>query len=642
MNAQTDSSLLNSAHKFFEEENYPQAISLYEKIYDSEPENVFVAFRLAESYRFIRDYQTAKDFYEDVLDLNVPEYSRAQYWLALCLKTLEEYDEAKNEFEKIANDTSDFYNTLFIARSRKEIDACAVADSLKKNPLRIRIKNLGAQINSTYSDFAAIPFDSSSLLFTSTRRNIFDTTTTNKISAQLFQTTKINSEWSVAREIEALNDSQFYTGNGAFSPDGKRLYFTRCQQSEMNTLECFLYVSKFENGKWQTSQPLNDEINLQGYIATQPTIANGKRGEQILYFVSNRPGGFGGNDIWYSTISRDGIFSPPKNCGNVINTSENEASPYYHQRTRALYFSSEGHRGCGGFDIFQSEGALAKWSEVKNLGYPLNSGVDDIFFSANVFLGDGFLTSNRDGGMKESGQTATCCDDIYSYHWITPPKVMPVVIITGNVKDSSSQEILEDVDVSLVDVASGEEVDGERTLPNKNFLFQAPSENNYRIIATKSGYLSLSKKIDTQGVSDNDTLNIEMTLEKISLYVGQILSSIRFEFGRTDLTPEFQSSLDTVATYLKQHPTIIVEVGAHTDNKGSDEFNAGLSQSRALNVIHYFLKLGIKSERLMFRAYSESQPIAPNENPDGSDNPEGRKLNRRTEVKVLDIKMKEE
>ncbi len=640
--AQSATALLDSANSCFDEKNYAEAIFLYEIIYEKESDNSFVAFRLAESYRFVRDYVNAQYYYEEVLEESFLEFPQAQLWYAMCLKFSENYDAARVAFEKIAFDTANAFDSLIVRRAHREIDACIFADSLKQHPLPIIIENAGAHINTQYSDFAAIPFDSTSIIFTSSRREQDDAPREIRIFAELFYSQKNDSGWRNAKKISELNTSGFMNGNGAFSPDRKIFFFTRCTQIAINTLECKLYVSEFISEKWSEPLLLNSDINLPGYISTQPAVAKGKRGELILYFVSNRPGGKGGNDIWFVNIFSDGKISRAENCGSVINTVENEASPFYHQRNQTLYFSSEGHRGCGGYDIFQSDGSLAQWSEVKNAGYPLNSGVDDIFFNAQTFLNDGFLTSNRAGGITEDNQTETCCDDIYEYHWLIPQKIKPIIIITGRVKDVFSEENLSDAAITLRDIANSEWIEKEFTQKNTHSIFAVPSERTYKIFVLKEEYIPYAKKIDTHGLNDNDTIYFEIALEKLPVHVGQILHTIHFEFGRTDIPAKLKPSLDSTAQFLVQQPQIIVEIGAHTDSKGSELFNAGLSKTRAMNIINYFIRLGINRKQLVFRAYSESMPIAPNENPDGSDNPEGRKLNRRTEVRVLEVIMIEE
>ncbi|MFT4594829.1 MAG: OOP family OmpA-OmpF porin, partial [Polaribacter sp.] len=428
-------------------------------------------------------------------------------------------------------------------------------------------------------------------------------------------------------------DPEQHIGNGALSPDGQRFYFTQCQENFVGKVICHLYYAEKEGDKWGESIKMNDQINLPNFTTTQPTVGReSKRNQEVIYFISDRPEGKGGLDIWYTEFhARTKRFRTPKNAGAAINTPGTEFTPFYDVSTHSLYFSTDGRVGLGGLDVYKIEGEKTKWSKdsLQHLGKAVNSPADDFDFVLNKDRQTGFLVSNREGGVAL--MNATCCDDIYSFEFVEYVNIH----LNGLVIDTAC---LDEVDVLLYmkDPSTGEKYLVEELRVNPcTFSFTLEPDRDYTIEAKKNGYFNDMVEATTKNLTPADTLNIELKLTKIPKK-PIVLEGILYDFDSANLTASAKVSLDTgLYPIMIENPQIIIELSSHTDAKGSDAYNLNLSKERAKSVVDYMISMGIDSRRLKDVGYGESKPIAANENPDGSDNPEGRGLNRRTEFEII-------
>jgi outer membrane protein OmpA-like peptidoglycan-associated protein len=387
-----------------------------------------------------------------------------------------------------------------------------------------------------------------------------------------------------------------------------------------------------KDGRWLEPQPLDDQINLEGYTSTHPTMGReSKKNQEVLYFVSDRPGTRGGLDIWYTEYdARKKMFKKPKNAGSKLNTVGSEATPFYDVKTKTLYYSTDGKANIGGLDVFKAAGELNKWDPSVNLGTPINSTADDLDFALSVDGKGGFVVSNRKGG--QSLYNATCCDDIYEF----VKTEFIVMYVTGNVLDKRTKEFIKETTVNVY-IVNGEEKYLAEQVKSKNgeYTIQLRPGFNYSIEPSTEGYLNTAIELSTTQLKKTDTLKRNVELLKISDQ-PIVIPQVNYEFNSPVLTLESKMILDTtLVQLLKRNPDIIVEISSHTDNKGTDEYNNALSQKRAESVVTYLKSKGIKNDRLKAKGYGESKPVAPNENADGSDNPEGRQLNRRTEFRII-------
>ncbi|MDD4150767.1 MAG: OmpA family protein [Bacteroidales bacterium] len=584
---------------------------------------------------------------------------------ARCLHTLSDYENATKYFELFISETkreSDLkdYNRL----AKDYIEGIASIPILKDSSLNVIISLLDNTVNKPHIEFSPIPYDDNKLIFASLPEKEIkfydpehDTLPTRKF--YIAQRQGSNKWKNLGEWNKTINGDNINTGNGAFSDDKQRFYFSRCEKDFKHTMVCKLYVSELKNNEWQEPIALPEIINDPITSNTMPTIGLSRKSTDILYFVSDREGGRGGKDIWFTYYDpRKETWKEPKNCGRKINTILDEITPYYNIDTKTLYFSSEGHPGLGGFDIYKTFGEGKSFEGPKNVGYPINSSFDDLYYILEDSRQRGFFTSNRSGGY--SLRHENCCDDIYEFihkDFINIAVTGKVFGITDSlfflsIKDeyienlnigldildkSDEIELLYDYPVNLYIVNGNKEyfVKTSLTTPG-HYFFNLEQGKDYVISVKDVNKKDIRLPLTTKGITRSDTIVMDAIM--VSTFPAQslIVKNIYYEFAKSELTSVAKTTINnTIYEVLQSYPDIIIEISSHTDSIDTEAFNMQLSQDRAQSVVDYLINKGIGKERLVAKGYGKNQPIAPNSNPDGTDNPEGRQKNRRTEFKVL-------
>jgi len=615
------------------------ALVYYKEWFKRKPNNAAVGFQLAELYRLTRDYALASDAYWKVLKLVGPKYPMALYHAGDMYMQVGNYEDAKKNFSKFKRFASDMKDPWFKKLVLAKMKGCELGISLRDSVKSAEVEHLDETINKAHIEFSPIPIDSTTLIYGSLKSETIDFYSVEEIDSseipirKLYLAKKESGKWASKGEFtDPTGEQLHHIGNGALSPSGERFYFTQCRNNWQNKVICHLYYSVKENGKWGKPVKMNDLINLPNYTTTQPTIGReSKRNQEVIYFVSDRPGGKGGLDIWYTEFhARTKRFRTPKNAGAAINSPGTEFTPFYDISTHSLYFSTDGKTGLGGLDVYKIEGEKTKWRKdsLVHMGKAINSPADDFDFVLNKNRTSGFLVSNREGGVAL--MNSTCCDDIYSFEFVEYVNIQ----LNGLVIDTTC---LEEVDVFLYMIKE----DGERYLAEElrvnpcAFSFVLEPDRDYEIEARKFGYLNDALKVSTKNLTPADTLKPTLVLTKVP-EKPIVLEGILYEFDSADLTVSAKESLDTgLYSIMIENPQLIIELSSHTDSKGSDSYNLKLSQQRAKSVVDYMIDRGINKKRLVDKGYGETRPIAANAHPDGSDNPEGRKLNRRTELEII-------
>jgi WD40 repeat protein len=414
--SQTYKAFVNAGEKAFLNGDYYEAKTFYLKALEFENADVEVKFKAAEASRLFNDYYAAAYLYnQTVRDDKDKRFPLALYWLATMNKMMGEYDAAKNlffQYYTLHAADSNYYSQ----RAQREIKDCETAHEMMKDTVPADVKNLGNTINTVYSDFAGQIIRDSLFYYSSLRFENKDPKTrkTKNYVSKILESKTKGQDFRQPQPLDtAFNLPDLHDCNAAFSADNKLMVFTRCTNINFSALRCELYESKNLKGKWQPPARLNDSINLKDYTATQPAIAtNGAEG-YVLYFVSDRPGGYGKTDIWKSFISANGKYTQPENLGADINTADEEITPYFSNPEQTLYFSSNGHTGLGGYDIFKSKMTNTAFAAPVNIGYPLNTSYHDLYYTVNDAGNKGLLSSNRLGSMYIKNKT--CCYDIYAY-----------------------------------------------------------------------------------------------------------------------------------------------------------------------------------------------------------------------------------
>lgn len=649
--SQSDSALVKNASgktlkrlgKNAMQQNDPSAaITFFEAYLKNNRSDAVVMYLLGHSFLQIRDYDRAQQLFLKAYTTNKEKAPEALYYHAQMQKSNGLYDSAKTNFQKFKKEYKGNVKNLKKLATR-EIQLCDSVQKLVATENKIIIQHLDSSINMVNTEGAPVSADENTMVFTSLRTDkkeyIVDNDTANTPKRKLYVAKRENDVWRFDGEYSSVfNDPNFNTGNACFSPDRNRIYFTRCKPNFNEKMTCAIYVSEKTADGWSEPVKLPKTINSPKYTASMPAVTTDpKKGNEVIYFVSNRKEGKGGMDIWYTVYDKKNkVYKAPRNAGTRINSSGDEISPFFDNETRTLYFSSDGMGGLGGFDIFKATGDGKKWLTTENIGQPINTGADDIFYTIAVNREEGFFVSNRKGG--NALKNSTCCDDIYYYkrseyvrillkgtvtEMLDPNVIVPFASIEVYLKDKKTQEKL------LVKTLTADSLG--------NYSTSLEADREYALIVKKSDYLGTTSDVSTLGVTQSKTISKNLALTKKPKEPIRI-PNIQYEFDRSNILEASKLAIDTtILALMEANPELIIELQSHTDNKGSDQYNMKLSQKRAESVVSYLISKGIQPKRLVAKGYGESRPIVSNENADGSDSPEGRAQNRRTDFKIIGV-----
>ncbi|MBA2611486.1 MAG: OmpA family protein [Bacteroidetes bacterium] len=618
------------------------AITFYEAYLNLNNRDAKAKYQLAQAYLQIRDYDRAQRMFLNAYETDVEKAPTSLYYHAQMQKSNGLYDSAKINFQKFKKEYKGEEKNLK-KQATKEIVFCDSVQKIVNTEKKVVISHLDSTINKVNTEGAPINVDDNTLVFTSLRTDkkeyVVEDDTAQTIKRKLYIAKRENNEWKFEGEYGGnLNEAEFNTGNACFSPDRKRLYFTRCKLNFKEEMICAIYVSEKKGDEWSEPVKLPKNVNNPKYTATMPAITNDPaKGNDVIYFVSNNKEGRGGLDIWYTVYDKkNNVYKTPKNAGNKINTAQNEITPFFDNETRTLYYSSDGMGGLGGYDIFKATGDGKKWMSTENIGQPINTGADDIFYTISTNREEGFFVSNRKGG--NTLKNSTCCDDIYSYKHTEYIKIN----LLGNVNemiDPNMSIAQATVEIYIIDKKTKEKFLVKMIESDKNGDFKTSVEANqdYFLIVKKNDFLGNTADVTTKGINTSQDISKTILLAKKPKEPIHI-PYIQYEFDKSNILESSKIAIDTtVLSLMEANPELIVEIQSHTDSKGSDKYNEKLSQQRAESVVAHLVSRGIKAERLKAKGYGESKPIAPNENADGSDNPEGRSQNRRTDFKIIGV-----
>ena len=615
---------------------YQTTIDLFTDRLEKDPDDGMANYLVAESYRLSNRIREAEPFYARAGGRGVDRDS-VRFYYGQSLEINGKYDEAKKVWQEIVQDTR---NEKLKKRLEEEIAGLADLERLNQKQSFYRVKNLDL-VNSPASEYSPVHLNDE-LYFTSSRGNgkVYEATGTPFTDIY-----KVSSRGAIvdlatlAPLPEGINNENINDGCITFTPDGKTMVFAKGNSGKRRgSSDVDLYLSRFRNGSWSEPVPLN--INDSEAWDSSPAFSQDGR---TLYFASNRKGrgrnmqGYGGTDIYSAVMDSRGRFSRVKNLGPEINTAGNELFPYVAEDAK-LYFASDGHPGYGGLDIFVVTRANGK-TAIENLRQPVNSTGDD--FGIFLFRADrGFFTSNREGGKGD--------DDIYTFVNEDPDLKVVNYYLQGitYTPDSSGLKVLPNTRVSLLD-AEGDLMQDFVTGTDGKFFFRVYENEDYELMGETDGYLVKRQPYSTRGkgidpttlkqLVTNVTLDTTLVLERLALNKIFVLENIYYDLDSANIRPDAARELDKLVQILIDNPEIKIELSSHTDSIASVEYNLNLSQRRAQSAVNYIIQHGISPDRLEAKGYGELRPIARNTNPDGTDNPQGRQRNRRTEFKILEI-----
>ncbi len=468
--------------------------------------------------------------------------------------------------------------------------------------------NVGDSINSADLEYyPSVTINDKTLVFT--RR-------VNGRNEDFFVSDRKGNEWSKAKGIDGDINSNFNEGAQNISQDGEWLVFTGCNFPE-GLGSCDLFFSSLTKKGWSTPENIGQPVNTE-FWESSPCLSPDKR---ELYFSSNRPGGYGGKDIYVSRRMPNGRWGEPENLGPKINTAGDESCPFIHADNQTMYFTSNGLTGYGGDDLFlarkQSDGA---WDNIENLGYPINTTENE---GSLVVAADGktaYYASDRAdtrGGL-----------DIYTFEMREDIRPNKTLWVQGKVFDSTTKEGLPSA-VELIDIGSGQTLVKVQTNESGDYLITLPLGKDYAFNVNRKGYLFYSKNFPFSKKTPDSTYTIDIGLQPIEANASVVLNNIFFDINRFELEQQSVAELDRVVELLNDNPGITIQIGGHTDNTGKAADNLRLSNNRAKAVVDYLVSKGIDASRLQYKGFGAAQPVSDNATE------EGKAANRRTELTIL-------
>ncbi|MEI6061636.1 MAG: OmpA family protein [Bacteroidota bacterium] len=587
---------LRAANDAFSNMQYNVALTKYKKALSkakAKPDKETISYQMAECYRIINNTKKAEAAYKRLIKTKFPETHPLVFlYLAQAMKSNEKYKEAKTYFEKYHEAVPED------PRGPNGSLSCTLAQEWLDNPTKYKVSPEKI-LNSKESDFSATYADKlyNTIIFTSTREAASgkgtDNWTGQNFSDLFVSKLDPKGQWSTPVQLETGNviNTEANEGNPAVNSKFNQMYFTRCSNDKGTLQGCKIMVSKRVGRNWGEPRALDlggDSTTVFGNPSISPD-------ELTLLFSSDLPKGQGGKDIWMSTrkTSNDN-FTRAINLGPVINSPGDEMFPFMRNDT-TLYFSSNGHPGMGGLDIFRSTFSNGEWTKPVNMQVPINSSGDDFAIVFNPEEDKGFFTSSRKGGRGS--------DDLYSF--VNPPVLFT---LTGVVKDDKTLQPIQGVLVKMTG-SNGTSVQS-RTDSKGTYTFnkaQVKPNTTYELICLKDNYFNKKGKETTVGLESSKDFTLDFRLEPIP-DKPVVLPDILYDLAKWDLKPQYQDSLQGLIKTLDENETIIIELASHTDSRGTDESNDVLSQKRAESVVNYLIDRGIDPDRLVAKGYGERVP----------------------------------
>ncbi len=613
--------------------DYYTALEWYENAY-KETRDPDIAVKIASLQIKIRDFIRAERWLEKIVEKDQGvKYPDVVFQYAQVLKINGNYQGAIDAFNHYAGLTA---NDSLLAMADNEVAGIQLAMQ-SKPPIDLVVKNAGKSVNSSYTDSAPFVGRDGKLYFSSFRRKdliVLDGKEGDYHFKVYVSDPEDDGEWDAAKPLPyIINREGYHTANPSISSDGTKLFFNRSLLTGNDLTESKIFMSPEKGEAWGPAEELTG-IN-GNYIAKQPS-PGALFGKEVLFFSSDMPGGFGGYDLYYADRLSESTYDIPVNLGPKINSPIDEETPFY--LNNKIYFSSTGHPGLGGFDIFRSEWNGQEWGKVENLGSGYNSSYDDLFFTVNEEGKVGFLVSNRPDEESRSVKSKTCCDDIYQFHIRDIVIDLITSVYDGNIPLTGSK-------VTIFEVERGKTGKSETQTNAKNHesQFGLDKDKAYKVLVEKEGYSPADFEFNTVGIIANQTIRKTVKLAKkpddksgmetVTINEPIRLNNIYYDFDDDKILTDAEKDLTFVLGLMKQYPEMVIELSSHTDSRGNDNYNERLSQRRAQSAKNWLVSKGIKENRIEAVGYGENQIL--NDCINGIDCTEDEhRLNRRTEFKI--------
>ena len=611
--------LFESALNYYNAHDDEKTKEELKKAIEKDPAFIEPHYLLAQIYTEAKQTQDAINEYTKGLEINSKFDKKVFFLIATLEISIGKYADAKKDYEAYLKYPNLNPDSKDIAE--QQLTNCNFAIEALKNPVPFVPKNLGEAINTNLDEyFPAITADDQTFLFTRNNR-----TDASPLQEDFLMSKKVNDVWSPAVLLGNGINTPGNEGAPCLSADGQILFFIACAEidnsygpNRKGFGSCDIFYSQKVGNNWARPYNIGPTVNSK-YWETQPSFSSDGK---TLYFVSNRPGGVGGADIWYSTLKDDGSWGTPVNIGKNINTPGKEESVFIHPDGKTLYFSSDGHPGMGKLDIFVvRKNDAGEWGTPVNLGYPINTYGDENSLLVNGAGNLAYFASSRAGGFGGL--------DLYQFELYDAIRPDKITYMKGKVYDARTKLPL-GAHFELIDLATAKPVmTSDANSGNGEFLVTLPINKDYALNVSQNGYLFHSENFSLKELADKTKPYLmDVPMEPIDTGSVVELKNVFFETAKFDLKPESKVELNKLVTFLTLNKTMRIELGGHTDNVGDKKKNLILSENRSKSVYDYLVANGIDAKRLTYKGYGDTKPKVEN------DTDEHRAINRRTEFKV--------
>lgn len=596
---------------------YEAAIDHFLKAYEFNPKSSDLNLNIGLCYLNSSQKYEALKYLEKAAVLNSIVDSRINFYLGAAHHINHDWVKAKAFYEAYKGQVSN--SKVETAKVEKRLLECRIGEKLTAAPVKVKIENLGPAVNSEYAEYSPhITADESQLFFTARRKDSqggAKSETDGKFNEDIYMSTRgADGKWLPAKNLGTPLNSKQHDATSGLSPDGHTLFVFKGDEGNGD-----IFVSTLGYKGWIAPTSLGKSINTEDHESSASLSPDGN----TFYFVSDRLGGLGNRDVYFSTWdSKTKSWSQAVNIGAPVNSVYDEEGVWMHPDGKTLYFSSKGNGSMGGYDIFYSKNENGTWTEPVNLGYPINSADDDVFVELSASgLTLYFASFKRDGLGEKDIYTATYLDGSFN--------MAKVALYKGFVYDETTKAPI-NATIELVDLDTNEPIGKFKTdATTGKFLVSLPAGRNYGAVIQADGYLFSSDNFNIPDTSEYNEYNIEIFLKSVKVGSAMVLNNIFFEPAKWNLKKQSINELERIVVFLKVYPKMRIEIEGHTDNIGSDEGNQKLSESRAKAVVDFLKSKGVDANRLTYKGYGKTRPLGPN------DTAKGRALNRRTEFRIL-------
>ena len=629
--------------------SFIQALERYHEAQNFNPDNAELNYKIGKCMLQTSQKTEAIPFLEKAIELDPELDPEFYFYLAKAYKYNYEFEKAEKNFKKCKSRLRGKSEEIYDPKINKELQECKSAEELIANPARVWVENM-SNFNTEFDDYSAcISADESVMIFNSRNEKTTggEKNENGNYRADMYITQYEDGGWSKPEPMGLNTDQDDECV--ALSGDAQRMFMVNDITGNQN-----IYLSELMGSRWSNPRELaRNSINTE----YNESHAGFSHDDIKIYFVTDNPyANKGGMDMYFSGRVNTRFkeeWGKMFTAGSELNTPYNEACIFFHPDGKTIYFSSQGHNSMGGYDLFRSVRESGRWSDPVNLGYPVNTVYDEKYISVSASGKHAYITSNR----KEDGKGGF---DIYKITFLGPEKPMlidtedqllasraepvhestleaPVnieaknlTVLKGRILDEFTKKPVS-ASIEIVDNEKNEVISTfHSNSETGKFLVSLPSGINYGIAVEAKDYLFYSENFDLPEMSDYELVKKDIYLQNVCIGCKIVLNNVFFDVGKFTLRPESTPELERLYELLNELPRLKVEISGHTDNTGSESINQKLSENRAKAVVDYLVRKGISQDRVMFKGYGSSEPVA------GNDTYEGRQLNRRTEFKIIE------